>query len=478
MRRIFSFIVFSFILVQINAQSVPVVCRAGFAFEISNNPNWGSGEPVIINITPGSPAERAGLKLNDIILEVNNKGTYLKPHHIIKEWMLDNDNSYIEISIRNLETDFKTIRIDKDCKSRNGIEESKLASVFAFYSLEDVQNRTFHIPMKITTHPKAVFSDYRTFDFAPAGDGTPDIDARISAVFERMLKKRGLKRDTEDPDFIIQTFYSYQNNPAFKQSSFTDKESVSTNWRFDIEGNRMVKLPLFSPTEVVNNSEVPYFLEFGYRFYDRKHIDSEKMVMVWECEVKERVKSNYGLESYLEINLPLILLKYPYPGSMNLATYEVNFLKYNYTGISYNIDNIASVAYVDPNSPADNAGIKSGDYIRSIQGVKLNNDLKSLTTSYRQFINETMSLRNPNTRYTDTNGYKNCMFWEVGEYNQVSKTLNKKSYRTAFTYLFNFNQYVDWETPRSLSVEIERGKEKILFEVVPKVYKSAHISAF
>ena len=478
MRRIISFIVFSFILVQINAQSVPVVCRAGFAFEISNNPNWGSGEPVIINITPGSPAEKAGLKLNDIILEVNNKGTYLKPHHIIKEWMLDNDNSYIEISIRNLETDFKTIRIDKDCKSRNGIEESKLASVFAFYSLEDVQNRTFHIPMKITTHPKAVFSDYRTFDFAPAGDGTPDIDARISAVFERMLKKRGLKRDTEDPDFIIQTFYSYQNNPAFKQSSFTDKESVSTNWRFDIEGNRMVKLPLFSPTEVVNNSEVPYFLEFGYRFYDRKHIDSEKMVMVWECEVKERVKSNYGLESYLEINLPLILLKYPYPGSMNLATYEVNFLKYNYTGISYNIDNIASVAYVDPNSPADNAGIKSGDYIRSIQGVKLNNDLKSLTTSYRQFINETMSLRNPNTRYTDTNGYKNCMFWEVGEYNQVSKTLNKRSYRTAFTYLFNFNQYVDWETPRTLSIEIERGKEKILFEIAPKVYESAHISAF
>jgi|LFRM01.1.fsa_nt_gb hypothetical protein len=478
MRRIISFIVFSFILAQINAQSVPVVCRAGFAFEISNNPNWGSGEPVIINITPGSPAEKAGLKLNDIILEVNNKGTYLKPHHIIKEWMLDNDNSYIEISIRNLETDFKTIRVDKDCKSRNGIEESKLASVFAFYSLEDVQNRTFHIPMKITTHPKAVFSDYRTFDFAPAGDGTPDIDARISAIFERMLKKRGLKRDTEDPDFIIQTFYSYQNNPAFKQNSFTDKERASSNWRFDIEGNRMVKLPLFSPTEVVNNSDVPYFLEFGYRFYDRKHIDSEKMVMVWECEVKERVKSNYGLESYLEINLPLILLKYPYPGSMNLATYEVNFLKYNYTGISYNIDNIASVAYVDPNSPAKNAGIKSGDYIRSIQGVKLNNDLKALTTSYRQFINETMSLRNPNTRYTDTNGYKNCMFWEVGEYNQVSKTLNKRSYRTAFTYLFNFNQYVDWETPRSLSIEIERGKEKLHFEIAPEVYESAHISAF
>ena len=114
------------------AQSGSTVCRSGFAFEISNNPNWGNGEPVVVNITPGSPAEKAGLQLNDIILEVNSKGTYLKPHQTINGWMLDNDRNDIEISIRNLETDFKTITIDKDCKSRYGIDESKLATVFAF----------------------------------------------------------------------------------------------------------------------------------------------------------------------------------------------------------------------------------------------------------------------------------------------------------------------------------------------------------
>ena len=202
------------------------------------------------------------------------------------------------------------------------------------------------------------------------------------------------------------------------------------------------------------------------------------MVQIWECEVKERVKSNYGLENYLEINLPLILLKYPYPGNMNLGTYEVNFLQYNYTGLNYDIKNLSKVAYVEPNSPAAEAGIKTGDKIKSIQGIKLNSDLKALTMSYRRFIVETMDLRNPNTRYTDTNGYKDCMFWEIGNYNQVEKALNKKSYQTAFTYLFNFNQYIDWNTPNTLSIEIERNKEGFNFQLKPKIYKSAHISAF
>ena len=129
---------------------------------------------------------------------------------------------------------------------------------------------------------------------------------------------------------------------------------------FDIEKNKMVKLPLYSPTEVIENNEIAYFLEFGYRFHDVKNIEPGKMVQIWECEVKERVKTNYGLENYLETNLPLILLKYPYPGSMNLATYEVNFLKFNYTGLNYNIDNIASIAHVDQKSPAAEAGIKRG----------------------------------------------------------------------------------------------------------------------
>src|SRR5690606_37291565 len=71
------------------SQSDQVVCNLGFTFKINNNPNWSNNEPVVTDITPGSPADKAGLKVNDIILEVNGTGTYLKPAHTIMSWFME-----------------------------------------------------------------------------------------------------------------------------------------------------------------------------------------------------------------------------------------------------------------------------------------------------------------------------------------------------------------------------------------------------
>src|SRR5690606_18189473 len=102
------------------------------SFKISNNPNWGNNEPVVTEVTPGSPAEKAGLKTNDIILEVNGNGTYLKPSHTIMSWFMEK-SSDMSISIRNFEASFKPMHIAKDCRPRNGLSEAQLAPVFSFY---------------------------------------------------------------------------------------------------------------------------------------------------------------------------------------------------------------------------------------------------------------------------------------------------------------------------------------------------------
>ncbi|MDD2247715.1 MAG: PDZ domain-containing protein, partial [Proteiniphilum sp.] len=187
MRRIVNLlIIFLIYPVSVLPENYTTTCSLGFSFEVSEDKSWGYKEPVIVDITPGSPAERAGLKLNDIILSVNGNGTYLKSHQTVMSWFNLNETS-MKIAIRNLEHSFKELNIDKDCRHSNGIRESQLAPVFAFYSLEDVQERRFLMPVKTKTNSEALLHDYRTFAFSPSGENTRELDEQINAIFTRVL---------------------------------------------------------------------------------------------------------------------------------------------------------------------------------------------------------------------------------------------------------------------------------------------------
>ncbi|SCD20740.1 hypothetical protein PSM36_1930 [Proteiniphilum saccharofermentans] len=472
------FLIISVFTGRLFAQNSDITCSLGFTFEISDDKSWGYKEPVIVDITPGSPAEKAGLKLNDIILSVNQNGTYLKSYQTIMSWF-NQDPHTMHLGIRNFRHAFKEITIEKDCRHANAISEAQLAPVFSFYSLEDVQDRRFLIPVKTTVNENALFHNYRTFAFSPSDENTRHLDERINAIFIRALGDVGLRYDPSDPDFIIQTYYSYESNPMYKPDSPT-YGSYQPVWRFDTRSNRMVKLPLYNPSEAVRVDDIAYNLEFGYRFYDRKFLEAGDLMLIWESEVRERLSSHYDLIDYLEMNLPLLLQKFPNPGNKSFGTYHVSYLKYNYTGIGYNMNDLKTVVSVDPGSPAAKAGVLPGDVVVNIQGQNFDHtSSQMLTEGYRRFIAETMSLRDKNSRYTDSNGFKDCMFWDVAQYNAVSAAIaNNRRYKSAFSYLFNFNQYIDWSTPVSINIIVLRDGNEMNFAVTPQITISSHILAY
>src|SRR5690606_35464431 len=94
------FLIISVFTGRLFAQNSDITCSLGFTFEISDDKSWGYKEPVIVDITPGSPAEKAGLKLNDIILSVNQNGTYLKSYQTIMSWF-NQDPHTMHLGIRN-----------------------------------------------------------------------------------------------------------------------------------------------------------------------------------------------------------------------------------------------------------------------------------------------------------------------------------------------------------------------------------------
>ncbi len=457
--------------------SPSITCGLGFTFEISENKNWGYKEPVIVDITPGSPAERAGLKLNDIILSVNKNGTYQKAYQTVMSWF-DLHDTEMTIAIRNFEHAFKEMTFSKDCRYSSAINEAQLAPVFAFYSLEDVQDRRFLMPVTTKANENALFHNYRSFAFAPSDESTREIDERVNAIFIRVLTEMGLQYRPGDPDFVIQTYYGFQNNPMFKTDSPT-YGSYQPVWRYDTRNHRTVQVPLYNPSEAVRVDDIAYDLEFGYRFYDRRFMEAGEPTLIWESEVKERVSAYYTLLDYLEMNLPLLLMKFPYPGNESFGTYQVKHLKYNYTGIGYDMNDLKTVVSVDPGSPAATAGIRPGDVVVNIQGHEFNHTSRSLTEGYRRFLAETMKFRDKNTRYTDSNGFKECMFWDVSNYREVSEAIsNTRRYNAAFSYLFNFNQYIDWNTPVTINIEVERDGDRINFAVIPAITTSSHILVY
>ncbi len=456
------------------SQNPPVICNMGFTYKVSNSENWGINEPVVVEIVPDSPAEKAGLRVNDIILEVNGKGTYLKPSATIMSWFMEDDKR-MSIVVRNFESSFKPMQIAKDCRLRNAISEAQLAPVFSFYSLEDVQDRKFVMPITTKTNPDADFINYRSFDFAPSDEKSRALDERINAIFIRVLEKMGLKHDTQNPDFIIQTYYSLEKNPLYKE----DTPSIGNNkeaWRYDSRNKRMIKIPVFDPAQPVNVNNVMYNLEFGYRFYDRKFIQPGASMLVWQSEIVEKLSMPYSLPDYLEMNLPLMLMKFPNSTDTNKGVFHIKYQRYNYTGISYDMNDLRTVVSVDDGSPAQHAGIKPGDMIDYIQDNSFNHNSKELTDSYRRFIVETMKYRDKNTQYTDANGFREAMFWNVADYNNVSRELNdRKRYKSGFSYLFNFNQYVDWNTPTVIEIKLDRGGEKLAFQIKPILKQNSQI---
>lgn len=442
-------------------------CNLGFSFEISENPNWGIHEPVITRVAPGSPADRAGLRINDILLEINGHGTYLKRYETLLDWFAENEKT-IQLSVRNFQSDFREITIDKDCRQKNAINEAHLAPVFAFYSLEDVQERSFVMPIVTQINEKAIFSNYHTFDFAAAGEGAPIVDARINAILERALNELGMKRDYENPDFIIQTFYNYQKNPSYNPASPT-LDAYKQTWRFDTKNKRMIKIPVYQASEPVRVTDIMYNLEFGYRFFDLKYMDPGEKTLIWESYINERLSSNYGLVEYLEMNLPLMLCHFPYGKAIRSVKFNVSHIKYNYTGLNFDLNDLRTIVNVDKGSPAYEAGIQVGDVVKRIGAFKLNQDAKQITASYRRFIAETMEYRDERTRYEDISGYDHCMFWEIPNYYKVSQAIAKSRYNSIYSYLFNFNQYVDWYTPRTISIEVVRNGKKMTFDVAPRI---------
>lgn len=438
------------------------VCRYGFTFEISMQKNWGYSQPVVLSVTPNTSADACGLKPDDIIETVDGKPTAGEMIDTVISWLQNSPSIPIRLTVSNLKESHRERTLTNYCRLNNSLMERDLASIYSFYSLEDVQSRAFTCPFKTSANPESNLMLYSSFGFTPSDPNNQQLDKTINAAVRKNLEQKGLNYSEKNPDLMVHTYYSYTKNPNFRKSMNVDKFPVVC--RYDRNLKSMKELPIYY-NPLIHKDQAQFFLQFGIRLIDAKNNNR----VVWECEADELLQSDYSLADYAEFHVPLMLMQYPYPKSTETASFYYSRTKYNYTGINYNIDNLKKVTEVDASSPAAKAGIQPEDVVEKINGIQFVNNPKSADSKYKQFIFKTMSFRNPDTQFTNAEGFSRCMYWDKMNYAQVQDEFRKPEFSTVFSYLFYFTPYINLSGTNIVSFTIVRGKQKEEIKIKPVI---------
>ena len=448
------------------AQNQAQICKLGFTSEMSNRYYWGLSKPVVTSVSANSPAAKAGLKVNDIIERIAGQETAgLSADQVFA--MLQEDK-FIKLTISNLKYRNKEITFSKDCKLAGAINEEDLATSFSFYSLEDSQERGFTCPFKTTVKqcPEVNYMNYKTFSLAPDTWGPIEGKAHDS-LNEQLIKGlegMGLTYKKENPDLYISASYIFRNNYEYEPNGSRDK--LPYEWRYNLHTGKFDLLPIYyNPLIHVRN--IQSYVTVNVRFFDRKYSTEKEPFIVWECSATDALAEPYPINEYATINIPLMLMQYPFPQTFETARFRYLRQKFNYTGINYDAENFKKVFHVDPVSPSAQAGIQAGDVIQKINDLKTEGDARKLSSSYRAFIDKTMPFRDEKTRYTDINGYSRCMYWNVFDYPKVEQEIRGSKSKAVFSYLFNFEPYVNMLSVNFVLFEIKRGKETLNIQVDP-----------
>ena len=383
------------------------ICRLGFTYDISQSKNWGNNKPVIKSVIPYSSAEQAGIKKYDVIEEINGVPVTEISVDEIPQLLNPAGRNDVLLTISNLSSPSKQVLVKKDCKKSNAITEDQLASAYAMYSLETTNEQEFVCPFKTTVTSDGVdFGNFKTFAFS----------------------------------------------------------TIDENYRYNFSHSKMEKFPFLNYAAA--EAEAEYLLQFGIRIIDQKDIPGR---VLWECEANELLEDSYRLDEYARVHVPLMCMQYPYTKYGRNVPFKVSKKTYNYTGISYDIDKLDQVVDVDRNSPAYAAGIRPRDIIEKIGRHKMDHSAEEFSSAYKRFITNTMQYRDPKTMFTDANGFKYCMFWDVFKYPQIADASQSSDYLPAFSYLYYFAPYINPSGNNACTFNIKRGKTKLEVIIRPTI---------
>lgn len=423
------------------------ICKIGMQYKISTDPNWAEGYPVVTNVLYNSSAYISGVKVGDIITGINGIETKNLDNEQINQLLHSKSNDKL-LDIQNIGYK-KQLLLIKECHRVDVISEEQLTQAFALYSLRDAYDIMITYP--ITTNvgnENFSFENVKTYSFIQSNKGDSVQDSLIYNKISNILDRKGLRVDNVYPDVKIDIFYEIKPNQEYIANSGVKGYS----YRYNFATQSIDKVPIMDIGTPINMAK--YTISFGLSIIDNI---SYKHNIVWSSHIYDLLSNTIPITYYANNVLPLMLRSFPFVVQQVYPKYVFSKRHYNYTGIRYKTGTLNYVAVVDNNSIAYKCGIRSGDIVRKINGIPINNtNSDSIKDSYIKFLKGTNEYRNPFYSF-DSNGLKDCRYWDNNKFVDISKVFVTDKYDTPFSYLFFFRRYINPTDNRNLIFEIERN---------------------
>lgn len=441
-------------------------CDLGFNYEISKNPNWGINEPVVTYVKPGSLAQFAGLKINDIIMQVRCDATYLRDSILIDKWLKDDSDVLTnQITIRSLDNYFSEYLFSKTCGSVNRLSEYELASMYEGYSLENSRKEIFtmpiHVaPMNIVEHD---YSDYHSFDFdTQFNNVSPTLETYIEKIFADM----GILRNKIDPDFLVKFNFSIVDKDKAITATQTNHidDCGSNKVRYNKQTQQMDRFPIAD----VDTQDFMQQAGICFEFVEKKNIDKDNFTTIWKADIIENFTSKVDINHYLDVYIPLILMQFPYTTACDDVTFQADIKQFLYTGIEYDTKDMQTIAELDTYGPAYQAGIYLDNKVLKIQGMELAPSLQMINQNYNSFLNDSQPYRSL-VCYSPADITSPRNFWSEDSMTAIQKSFEEKRSNQVFSYLFDFSKYIDPKYDGKIKFEVTNGTTRRTVYVKPEL---------
>lgn len=453
-------------MLSASAQKIGVMntrCNVGLLYQISYQPNWGDSHAVVVEVLPGSPAEKCGVRVGDVLKTINGRSTEEMSEDQINQALLNTTEGEVELELANFGNKSRKTTLRKECYPATALSEDDIAQAFSMYSLEDVTNRRFNMPFSYTVPEKRDLIQYESFSFSAntRSDG-------VAEQIKRTLQLKGLKYLEKGGQLLLSVRHAVEKNQDFRDGSKTGKEDNFRNYRVNTYTGEIQDFPFLS-------LNAPMFFGVYKLTLEVEIYDSKDNVKLWTAKATERMNDTYSAEVYAKAFGPLLMANFPYVQYIMNPIYLVHKNSYRYIGVHFDSNDLQLVLWVDKGSPADKVGIRPGDRIVSINGLPLDSSVDKMTRAYKDFINATWDLRDESTMFPNTDGFKQNMYWRVDKYLKVAEEVQKSKHLGAFSYLFSHKTYINSPIVDEIVLVKDDGTAVL---ISPQLKKKDYITLF